>query len=93
MRQIGVQELKARASDILRNVGEKNATYVITYQGKPYGVLMPVNKSKQKSRPTRKRRSKRGNSAWAAYERTAEQVRRAWMHPKITQQLMDEIRR
>ena len=33
MPEVGVRELKIRASEILRNVRERRARYVITYRG------------------------------------------------------------
>ena len=42
MRQIGVRELKTRASEILRNVRRRKARYVITYRGQPVGMLTPI---------------------------------------------------
>ena len=47
MREIGVRELKARASEIICSVREKRARYLITYRGKPVGMLMPLVEAKQ----------------------------------------------
>lgn len=41
MSEIGIRELKQRASQILREVREKGETYTITYQGRPCGLLVP----------------------------------------------------
>lgn len=43
MPSVGVRELKTNATRILKEVREKKAEYVITYQGKPVGVLLPVD--------------------------------------------------
>ena len=40
---VGVRDLKNRASEILRSVREDGAEYVITYQGRPTAVLLPVD--------------------------------------------------
>lgn len=42
MKQIGVRELKARASEILRNVKEDDETYEITQRGKVVARLTPA---------------------------------------------------
>ena len=45
MPEVGVRELKARASEIVREVRERRARYVITHRGRPVGVLIPVNEA------------------------------------------------
>jgi prevent-host-death family protein len=42
MPRVGVRELKNRTSEILRTVREEGAEYVITYQGRPAAVLLPL---------------------------------------------------
>ena len=42
MARIGVRELKDQATEILRNVRENGAEYVITYHGRPVAVMMPL---------------------------------------------------
>jgi prevent-host-death family protein len=43
MPKVGVRELKNRTSEILRAVREERAEYIITYQGRPMAVLLPVD--------------------------------------------------
>jgi prevent-host-death family protein len=43
MPKVGVRELKNRTSEILRAVREEGTEYVITYQGRPMAVLLPVD--------------------------------------------------
>jgi len=42
MTEIGIRELKARASEILRQVRDERASYTVTYRGRPVGVLLPI---------------------------------------------------
>lgn len=42
MPKVGVRELKNRTSEILRAVREDGAEYVITYQGRPAAVILPL---------------------------------------------------
>jgi prevent-host-death family protein len=42
MPDVGVRELKAHASEIIREVREEQAQYVITYPGRPVGLLTPL---------------------------------------------------
>jgi len=41
--KVGVRELKNRTSEILRAVREEGVEYVITYQGRPMAVILPVD--------------------------------------------------
>jgi prevent-host-death family protein len=43
MPKVGVRELKNRTSEILRAVREEGTEYVVTYQGRPMAVLLPVD--------------------------------------------------
>jgi prevent-host-death family protein len=42
MPEIGVRELKTRASEIVRQVREQRMRYTITYRGRPVGLLIPL---------------------------------------------------
>ncbi|NLF86266.1 MAG: type II toxin-antitoxin system Phd/YefM family antitoxin [Lentisphaerae bacterium] len=41
MKEIGIRELKAKASELVRHVAEDHAVYTITRRGRPVGVLAP----------------------------------------------------
>ena len=41
--RVGVRELKNQATEILRQVRENHAEYVVTYHGRPVAVLLPVD--------------------------------------------------
>jgi prevent-host-death family protein len=43
MRDVGVRELKAKASQILRNVRKRRARYVVTHRGQPVALLVPID--------------------------------------------------
>jgi len=43
MEWVGVRELKAKTAEVIRRVREEKAEYVITYRGKPCGILLPIN--------------------------------------------------
>jgi prevent-host-death family protein len=40
--KLGVRELKNRASEVVRRVREEGTEYVITYQGRPVAVILPL---------------------------------------------------
>ena len=43
MRQVGLRELRDRASKILREVREQKSEYVITHRGRPVALLIQVD--------------------------------------------------
>jgi prevent-host-death family protein len=43
MARVGVRELKTHASEIIRAVREERARYLITYRGRPVGLLIPLD--------------------------------------------------
>lgn len=45
MPKVGVRELKNRTSEIVRAVRERGAQYIVTHQGRPVGVLLPVDET------------------------------------------------
>ena len=61
MKDIGIRELKAHTSDLVRHVAEEHATYTITRRGLPVGVLAPPDFVPLK-------RSKAGDAAWDRLE-------------------------
>ncbi len=92
MPTIGVRELREQTSEVLRQVREAQAEYIITYQGKPVALLLPVQaEAVDQAMVEAGPRSVAGG--WETYARLAEELRRDWPADKSTQELMDEIRR
>jgi len=92
MPTIGVRQLREQTSEVLRQVREAQAEYIITYQGKPVALLLPVQTDiVEKAMVEAGRRSVA--DGWETYARIAEELRRDWPADKSTQELMDEIRR
>ncbi len=92
MPTIGVRELREQTSEVLRQVREAQAEYIITYQGEPVALLLPVQ-----AEVVEKTLVEAGQPSvadgWETYARLAEELRRDWPADKSTQELMDEIRR
>lgn len=40
---VGVRELKTKTSEILRTLREEKREYIVTYKGKPCGMLIPLS--------------------------------------------------
>jgi prevent-host-death family protein len=89
---IGVRELRERTTQVLRQIRERQAEYIITYQGRPIALLLPIHSEVVEAAMAQASRTGvvGGLETW---RRVAEQVRRDWPAGKSTQELMDEIRR
>ncbi len=89
---IGVRELKEQATRILQRVREEKAEYIITYQGRPIAILMPVDAAQVEAAMVEAGR-RAVSGGWAAYARLAEEIRRAWPQEHSAQTTLDEVRR
>ena len=90
MPDIGVRELKARASEIIQNVRERRARYVITYRGRPVGLLMPLDEVRATPMPPA---GEPAMAAWEELTRLGEEIGRGWRSPLTGAELLSEMRR
>lgn len=81
MAEVGVRELKNRASEIVRAVREEQVEYVITYRGQPVARLVPITKEKN------------GERAWQELERLSQEISARWQSDKSAVELLAEMRR
>ena len=92
MSLIGVRELRQQASEVIRKVREEGAEYVVTYQGRPVAILLPLDAGQAEEEMVRA-----GKNAildnWARYERLAQELRESWPADVSTQDLIDSVRR
>ena len=92
MSLIGVRELRERTSEVIRRVREDRVEYVITYQGRPVAVILPLDTERAEAEMVQA--SKRAIvDDWEQYERLAQAIREAWPVDVSTQDLLDDIRR
>lgn len=90
MPDVGVRELKARASEIVRNVRDQRIRYVVTYRGRPVGLLMPLDEVTP-TPPTSAGVS--ATAIWEELTRLGEEVGRGWRSPRTSAELLSEMRR
>ena len=86
MEEIGVRELKAHASEILRKVREEHARYIVTYRGEPIGMLAPLDED---GKPPKEMRP----DPWEELERLGEEIGRGWTSEKSSVEIISEMRR
>ena len=85
--EIGIRELKTHASEIMRSVRGAAARYVITYRGKPIGLLTPVDElSSESGTPP-------ADDAWDELTQLGEEIAEGWDAPQSSVVLLADMRR
>jgi len=90
MPDVGVRELKIHASEIVRAVRDKRARYVITYRGRPVGVLLPLDEASQIGAVVG---PEQRAEVWEELSRLGEEIGRGWQSCLTSVELLSEIRR
>lgn len=84
MTEIGIRELKARASEILRQVRDEQASYTVTYRGRPVGVLLPISEAPGQQP---------ANDAWDNLVRLGKELAAGWPAGLSSGELISDMRR
>lgn len=84
MHEIGIRELKARMSQVVRAAKERRARYVINVRGKSVAMLVPAD-----AEPRRPR----ADDVWARSEQLGEDIAKQWRSDKSAVELLSEMRR
>jgi prevent-host-death family protein len=90
MREIGVRELKTHASEIMRKVWKRRARFVITYRGRPIGLLTPLEPTPAAG-PASVPES--AEAIWAELTRLGEEISRGWRSPQTSAEQLSDMRR
>jgi prevent-host-death family protein len=92
--RVGVRELKNQATEILRQVRENQAEYVVTYYGRPVAVLLPVDEEWLAEEAERAAEAARpGEEVAAELEKLRQEIDRSWQSDKTAVELVSEQRR
>ncbi len=83
-KEIGIRELKARASEVVRAVKEQRARYVITQRGKPAALLIPLDADYDRAK---------ADEVWARLEELGRQIAECWTSEKSAVEILSEMRR
>jgi len=92
MPDVGVRELKTRASEIVRQVRENRARYIITYRGEPVGLLMPLDEASPSTLPSGSGEAP-SETPWETLTRLGEEIGQDWRSPLDSTELLSEMRR
>jgi prevent-host-death family protein len=90
MPDVGVRELKTQASEIVRQVRENRARYIITYRGEPIGLLMPLDEASPSSLPSGEEGAE---TPWETLTRLGKEIGQGWQSPLSSTELLSEMRR
>jgi prevent-host-death family protein len=90
MPDVGVRELKTNASEIIRNVRDRRTRYIITYRGRPVGLLLPLDDIAPTSLPSA---GQPQDSAWETLTRLGEEIGRGWRSSQTSTEILSEMRR
>jgi prevent-host-death family protein len=94
MPQIGVRELKNQATEIVRNVREKQEKYIITYHGQPVAVLLPVNEALLQDKAEEALETMLADqNLWAGLDSFRREINLRWRAEKTAVDLVAEQRR
>jgi len=85
MRAIGVRELKARASQVLRRVRERREEVEVTHHGRVVARLIPVARDRPRSRALA--------ATWATLDRVAREIGARWPKGRSATEAVREGRR
>jgi len=89
-----VRELKNQATEIIRDVRETRAEYVVTYHGRPVAVLLPVNEEWLEAETRRAvEAATPGEDVWAELEALRQEIGQSWQSEKTAVELVSEQRR
>ncbi|MGI8549231.1 MAG: type II toxin-antitoxin system prevent-host-death family antitoxin [Dehalococcoidia bacterium] len=85
MPEIGVREVKTRASAILRDVRDRGVVYTVTYRGRPVGILQPIMEPRLDESVS--------PDPWDDLHRVGEAIGRGWALPQSSAGILSKMRR
>jgi prevent-host-death family protein len=91
--RVGVRELKNQTTEIIRDVRENQAEYVVTYHGRPVAVLLPVDEAWLEAEAKRAAEAVTpGDDVWVELEALRQEIGRGWRSKKTAVELISEQR-
>jgi len=84
LEEIGIRELKTRASEVVRAVKEKRARYIITQHGKPAALIIPLDAEINQNK---------SDEVWTRLEELGEEIAKSWNNEKSAVEILSEMRR
>ena len=89
MPDIGVRELKAKASQIVRNVRKRRTRYVVTYRGRPVAQLTPIEEVASPSAFP----APPADEVWKELTHLGQRLAQSWPTDTASADVLSEMRR
>jgi prevent-host-death family protein len=86
--EIGIRELKIKASEIVRTVREKRSRYIITHRGRPVAALVPI----EEINPETIDASISPGEVWDELVRLGEEIGKGWRSAQTGTEILSEMR-
>jgi prevent-host-death family protein len=89
--EIGARDLEARASEIVEDVRQHRARYILTHEGRPVGMVVPLDEaaSGEWVRPDEEGQAQ---DAWAELERLGDEIGLGWGSFELPVELLSKLR-
>ncbi|MDQ2692763.1 MAG: type II toxin-antitoxin system Phd/YefM family antitoxin [Chloroflexota bacterium] len=82
--EIGIRELKSRASEVIRAVKEERTRYLVTQRGKPAAIIIPIDAAPP---------DKSSDEVWERLLQLGEEIGHGWESEKSAVEILSEMRR
>ncbi len=92
MPRVGIRELKAHASEIVRALRDDKVHYIITHQGQPVGVLSPIDEQQLDTLLVQAAVAPTDSELAAEMDELSEEIARRWKGRKSGVKLVSEMR-
>jgi prevent-host-death family protein len=83
--EIGIRELKSRASEVVRAVKEQRARYIVTQRGVPVAAIIPMDAVLPEKASE--------DEAWERLIKLREELGKGWQSEKSAVEILSEMRR
>ena len=92
MPRVGIRELKAHASEIVRALREDRVHYIVTHQGQPVGVLSPIDEQQLDAILVQAAATPTDTELAAELDELSQEIARRWKGAKSGVKLVSEMR-
>ena len=82
--EIGIRELKAQASEVIRSVKDNHVRYVVTQRGVPAALIIPLDAAVTKPSD---------DEVWERLMKIREELGKGWQNEKSAVEILSEMRR
>lgn len=94
MPRVGLRELKNQAAEILRQVREESAEYIVTYHGRPVAVILPIDEeflAREEAQATQ--HTQPSAALWEEMDQLRQEIDASWQSDRTAVEIVSEQRR